>query len=37
MYNTKVANKENKDENDVDIGIIIVLACVVALIYFMKR
>ena len=37
MYNTKVANKENRDENDVDIGIIIVLACVVELIHFMKR
>ena len=37
MYNTKVANKENRDENDVDIRIIIVLACVVELIYFMKR
>ena len=44
MYNTTATNKKDKDEDNVTIGIVIsvicltlVLGCMVALIYFMKR
>ena len=44
MYNTTAANKKDKDEDDVTVGIVIsvicltiVLVCMAALIYFMKR